>query len=299
MALIEIENGAVVASSPLNNNFNYLDGRIDTVGSSISTLQSNLSSLNSTLNSSINSVNTNLSGQITTINASMTEVEGDISGMQNHIDRMVGTPIRIPIVDWTFMNTKAGIATVKTINNANGIVAYGGDQAALNTGDIYLKENFDNYEKIMIVWCPDNASCIGSTIIDSWLFDFLLGSSKAPTSLVNDDYNKGCYWGIYGYSYTYTKSGVDYKTTKKYFLCNGQQNCGILEIYGLTTKEEDAYIVSGSTALSAGWLTDEAGGDAITPQAGVVYTIKTSGTYADKKYHWDGTTYVDITSIVS
>ena len=58
----------------------------------------------------------------------------------------------------------------------------------------------------------------------------------------------------------------------------------------------EAYIVSGSTALSAGWLSKTSGGSALTPETGVIYVVLTSGEYQNKTYRWSGTTYVEISS---
>ena len=41
----------------------------------------------------------------------------------------------------------------------------------------------------------------------------------------------------------------------------------------------DSYIVSGSTALSAGWLSATDGGSALTPETGKIYVVLTSGEY--------------------
>ena len=62
MALTRIEYGGDVASGVLNDNFEYLDGRITEVGSSISTVQSNIASVSSTINNRINSVEASISG---------------------------------------------------------------------------------------------------------------------------------------------------------------------------------------------------------------------------------------------
>lgn len=54
----------------------------------------------------------------------------------------------------------------------------------------------------------------------------------------------------------------------------------------------ESYIVSGSTALSAGWLSKTNGGTALTPEKGKIYLIMTSGSYQNKQYRWGGSTYV-------
>ena len=57
---------------------------------------------------------------------------------------------------------------------------------------------------------------------------------------------------------------------------------------------KDAYIVSGATALSAGWLSETDGGSALTPETDKIYVVLSSGKYANKTYRWSGTAYVAI-----
>lgn len=57
----------------------------------------------------------------------------------------------------------------------------------------------------------------------------------------------------------------------------------------------DAYIVSGATALSAGWLSATSGGTALTPETDKIYVIVEPGSaYENKTYRWSGSTYVEI-----
>lgn len=58
----------------------------------------------------------------------------------------------------------------------------------------------------------------------------------------------------------------------------------------------DSYIVSGATALSAGWLSATSGGSALTPETGKIYVALTTGEYLNKTYRWSGSTYVEISS---
>jgi len=58
----------------------------------------------------------------------------------------------------------------------------------------------------------------------------------------------------------------------------------------------DAYIVSGATPLSAGWLSATSGGAALTPETDKIYVIVESGEYLNKTYRWSGTTYVEISA---
>lgn len=56
----------------------------------------------------------------------------------------------------------------------------------------------------------------------------------------------------------------------------------------------EAYIVSGSTALSSGWLSKTSSGSALTPESDKIYVILSDGDYKNKTYRWGGSTYVEI-----
>ena len=58
----------------------------------------------------------------------------------------------------------------------------------------------------------------------------------------------------------------------------------------------DSYIVSGATALSAGWLSATDGGSALTPETGKIYVVLSTGEYLNKTYRWSGSTYVEISA---
>ena len=58
----------------------------------------------------------------------------------------------------------------------------------------------------------------------------------------------------------------------------------------------DAYIVSGATPLSAGWLSLTEGGSVLTPETGKIYIVLTDGVYKNKTYRWSGSTYVEISA---
>lgn len=58
----------------------------------------------------------------------------------------------------------------------------------------------------------------------------------------------------------------------------------------------DSYIVSGSTALTSGWLSATEGGSALTPETGKIYVVLTAGDYQNKTYRWSGSTYVEISA---
>lgn len=57
----------------------------------------------------------------------------------------------------------------------------------------------------------------------------------------------------------------------------------------------DTYIVSGAAAHSAGWLSETAGGPALTPEAGKLYVVvESESAYANRTYRWSGSVYVQI-----
>ena len=57
---------------------------------------------------------------------------------------------------------------------------------------------------------------------------------------------------------------------------------------------KDSYIVTGSTPLSAGWLSATEGGSAFTPETDKIYVILSAGDYQNRTFRWSGTTYVEI-----
>lgn len=54
----------------------------------------------------------------------------------------------------------------------------------------------------------------------------------------------------------------------------------------------ETYIRTGTTALTADWLSLTDGGAALTPEKGKIYLIMTAGSYQNKQYRWGGSTYV-------
>lgn len=56
----------------------------------------------------------------------------------------------------------------------------------------------------------------------------------------------------------------------------------------------DAYIVTGATAFSAGWLSLTSGGTALTPESGKIYIVLTTGNYNMREYRWSGTAYAQV-----
>ena len=56
----------------------------------------------------------------------------------------------------------------------------------------------------------------------------------------------------------------------------------------------DAYIVSGATAFSTGWLSLTSGGSALTPEGGKIYIVISDGDYKHRTYRWSGSTYAEI-----
>jgi hypothetical protein len=91
-------------------------------------------------------------------------------------------------------------------------------------------------------------------------------------------------------------------TTSQKGVANGVaslDNNGLVPTSQLPSYVDDVvetYIVSGSTALSAGWLSLTDGGTALTPETGKIYVVLSSGSYQNKTYRWSGSTYVEISA---
>lgn len=100
MALTRIQYGGDVASGVLNDNFEYLDDRITDVGSSISTVQSNLASVSSTLNGRINNLDfatpQDLEDAVTELEASIGTVDDKVDSINYAPDYSKAVGISIP-----------------------------------------------------------------------------------------------------------------------------------------------------------------------------------------------------------
>lgn len=238
MALEELENGTLADAEVVNGNFIYLDERITDTVSRIYTNNSNFESRLTNLQTYLTSL---IDSNIETVNGRIDDVETSVETVDEKVEEITENPYSkptlVPLIDWDNMAFKANVADVRIINNVTtGIKAYGGDYSLLHTGDIYLKENFTNYPRIMVVWTNDTGGVLHSTIWETWELDYLLGQSSGWTSLFKCQYSN-YYWGVYGYEYSQTISGIEYKTAKNYFFTNGLQNCGIVEIYGLQEQQ--------------------------------------------------------------
>lgn len=75
---------------------------------------------------------------------------------------------------------------------------------------------------------------------------------------------------------------------------NGSVTYGVK--IGQNLASMDAYVRSGTTALSASWLSATNGGTALTPNDSVLYRIQSAGTYYGKTYRWNGSSYEEAES---
>lgn len=142
----------------------------------------------------------------------------------------------VPLIDWERMASIGGTTAtaLKTEINkaATGVQAYSGNNRTLHYGDIYLKDDFTNFPRIMIVSTDNGGNYRESTVYDTWELDWLLSqgpsSSSGKTNLIKLE---GRRWDVYSYNYV---NGA-FKSNTKFFYTNNnsQQNCGIIEIYGL------------------------------------------------------------------
>lgn len=135
-------------------------------------------------------------------------------------------PIMTPLVDWDKMAQIAKVTTVKNLNNANtGISAYGGDNKALGIGDIHLKQSYKKFDKILILFCNDPANEHNIVVWDKWELELHFAQKYRFNIL-----RSSLWWSLW----CANKANADHKlSTETIWYCQ-DQNCGIIEIYGLT-----------------------------------------------------------------
>ena len=132
------------------------------------------------------------------------------------------------LIDWNTMKSTNGGTDVRNINNTTtGIKAYGGDATSLNSGDIILKSSYENYDAIFVEYTNDQGVVHASMLIPMWKFKFDM-NTKGITRLVSDEYN---YWDVRGRNYATRPSTA---TRINIGGTSIAQNCGIIEIYGVT-----------------------------------------------------------------
>ena len=142
------------------------------------------------------------------------------------VDRVCGKtqPTMTALIDWNTMKSTNGGTDVRNINNTKtGIKAYGGDDTSLNDGDIILKSSYENYDALFVEYTNDEGTFHASTLIPMWKFKFDM-NTKGATWLVSDVHN---YWNVRGRNHATRPS-----TATRINI--SAQNCGIIEIYGVT-----------------------------------------------------------------
>ena len=148
------------------------------------------------------------------------------------LQRAVGKaePKLTALIDWAAMNAANGGHDVRNINNTTyGIKAYGGDSGgSLGRGDIILKSSYENYDALLIEYTDDSGSFNHSQIWPMWQFKRMMNTKGLTELFTNDD----IYWKICGRRHPSTPS-----TAYRIEVAPGSdyiQNCGIIEIYGIT-----------------------------------------------------------------
>lgn len=142
------------------------------------------------------------------------------------LQRAVGKtqPTLTGLIDWEAMKSANGGTDVRNIKNtSSGITAYGGDVGALNRGDIILKQAFTNFDALLIRYTHDDGWWNKTVIIPIWEFNIMFNTKGFFQLLKEGD----PHWQIRGNGYSDRPS-----TTTR--LNVRDQNCGIIEIYGIT-----------------------------------------------------------------
>lgn len=145
-----------------------------------------------------------------------------------------------PLIDWATMEAKRnGDEKVKNIvNNEHGVTAYGGDTSFSyqksggengTHGDIFLKQSYKNFDAILIHGCNDEGSYNWVSLWETWHLQYAFEHCQRFGINKDDTFNDH-YWQVLGS----VKHGTNNYTlsTDTYWSCY-DQNCGIIEIYGL------------------------------------------------------------------
>lgn len=144
----------------------------------------------------------------------------------NLLGRAVGKtqPTLTALINWDSMKSANGGTDVRNIKNTTyGVTAYGGDSGSLNKGDIIFKSAFTNYDAILIEHTNDSGERHDFTLIPVWLLNKKFSTKGCFDLLDTNDQQ----WITRGSSCPTRPS-----TTTRFNVW--EQNCGIIEIYGVT-----------------------------------------------------------------
>lgn len=171
-----------------------------------------------------------------------TEVTGTLTNNGKDIGRLFcnKSPILTPLIDFDKMAETRGAekATVKTIQNgvSTSVTYYSWCSFSIptscvyfETGDIYLKEPFTNYDKLLVVTLgSNNSQSMRCNIIDCGMLEWYMNNLPIVPLTGGTGSDSG-YWGLFPYKTwgTQTKVSTATKLTCKV------ESTDMVEIYGV------------------------------------------------------------------
>lgn len=171
-----------------------------------------------------------------------TEITGTLTNNSKDIGRLFCNklPILTPLIDFDKMAETRGKekTTVQTIRNGvNTNVTYYSwclfsipmSTVYFETGDIYLKEPFTNYDKLLVVTLgSNNNQSMRCNIIDCGMLEWYM--NNLPIVPLTGSTGRGSgYWGLFPYKTWGTQTKV---STATKLTCQGEST-DMVEIYGV------------------------------------------------------------------
>ena len=134
-------------------------------------------------------------------------------------------PTLTALIDWEAVKLANGGTDVRSIKNTTyGVTAYGGDYTSLNSGDIILKQEFNNFDALYIEACDDGGGYTFSRLYPMWQF---YNNIQNQSIFIVIDTSRGGWWQFRG-----MKEKNRPSTLTRFNVY--EQKCGIVEIYGIT-----------------------------------------------------------------
>lgn len=172
-----------------------------------------------------------------------TEFTGILTNNSKDVGRLFCNkqPILTPLMDWDAIANYKGITTKvqkQTIRNGENVTlsfysfcAFVADTGiyAYENGDIYLKDPFTNYDKLLVVTLGNNAvQAVKYTIIDCGELDWAMNNLPV-VALTGDAPLPNGYWGVRPYKKWGTSQEVSTNTLFKFVT----ETTDMVEIYGV------------------------------------------------------------------
>lgn len=174
----EIAGGEFLRLSEWNDKRREIDKQIiatkGEITEHLNELDTKMSSASTATNSSVEGINTEVQSIKRTLETNQNELNTQLSSLKKGIRQK--NPVITPLVDWERLANEG--TNVTGTNTQSGVVFYRNVVLKNNRPVIYLKDNYKNYDAILIEVCDVNGWQQQSVVFPTWQLEQLMSSDR-------------------------------------------------------------------------------------------------------------------------